>query len=167
MGVMFAIFQIQILVYLGARKLQWRPILRNGPFTSGPGFSASNISVTTGSSGAVLSAFQCLFCKVQGHLELFCNFKKMDFRFPLSSFPSFENSCILEGMSNFLDYSSWFRPTLGSMIVGSPPKFGCFEEFARAVLLKKYEHTPIASLELSLGVTSPKLQTAPLPLVCR
>jgi hypothetical protein len=117
-----------------ARKLQWRPILRNGPFSSGPGFSASNISVTTGSSGAVPSAFQCHFCKVQGHLELFCNFKKTDFRFPLSSFPSFENSCILEGMSNFLDYSSWFRPTPGSLTVGSPPKFGCFEEFARAVL---------------------------------
>jgi hypothetical protein len=47
------------------------------------------------------------------------------------------------------------------------PKFGCFEEFARAVLLKKYEQTPIASLELSLGVTSPKPQTAHLPLVRR
>jgi hypothetical protein len=45
-----------------ARKLQWRPILRNGPFTSGPGFLASNISVTTGLSGVVPSAFQCHFC---------------------------------------------------------------------------------------------------------
>jgi hypothetical protein len=40
-----------------ACKLQWRPILRNGPFKSGPGLSASNISVTTGSSGRVPSAF--------------------------------------------------------------------------------------------------------------
>jgi hypothetical protein len=119
------------------RKLQWRPILQNGPFTSGLGISASNISVMTGSSGAVTSAFQCHFCKVQGHLELFCNFKKTNFEFPLSSFPSFENSHILEGTSNSLDYSSWFRPTPGSLTVGSPPKFGCFEEFARVVLLKK------------------------------
>jgi hypothetical protein len=33
------------------RKLQWRPILRNGPFASGPGPAALDISVTTGSSG--------------------------------------------------------------------------------------------------------------------
>jgi hypothetical protein len=148
-----------------ARKLQCRPILRNGPFTSGP--AASNISVTTDSSGGDPSAFQCHFCKVKGHLELFCNLKKTDFGFPLSSFPSFEKSCILEGTLNFLDYSSWFRPLPGSLTDGSPPKFGCFEEFARAVLLKKSEQTPISSLELSLGVSSPKPQTPLLPLVRR
>jgi hypothetical protein len=44
--------------------------------------------------------------KVKGHLELFCNFKKTVFGFPLSSFPSFESNCILEGTSHFLDYGS-------------------------------------------------------------
>jgi hypothetical protein len=111
--------------------------LRNGPSTSGPGLSVSNLSAKAGSSGAVSPAFQCHFCKVQGHLELFCNFKKMEFGFPLSSLPSFESSRILEGTSNLLDYSSWFRLTPGSLTVGSPPMFGCFEDFARAVLLKK------------------------------
>jgi hypothetical protein len=148
------------------RNLQWRPILRNGPFASGSGPAALDISVSSGSSGGGPSAFQCLFCKVKGHLELFCNLKKTKFRFPLSSFPSFERRSILEGTLKFLDYSSWFRPLPGSLTAG-PPKFGCFEEFARAVLLKKSEQTPIASLALSLGVTSPKPQTAPLPLVCR
>jgi hypothetical protein len=96
-----------------AHKLQWRPILRNGPFTSGPGLAASNFSVTAGLSGGGPSAFQCHFYKVQGHLELFYNLKKTNFGFPLSSFPSFEKICILEGTSNFLDYSSWFCPTQG------------------------------------------------------
>jgi hypothetical protein len=94
---------------------------------------------------------------------LFCNFKKTVFGFPLSSFPSFESNCILEGTSHFLDYGSWFRPTPGSLTAGAPPKFACFGEFARAVLLKIYEQTHVASLELSLGVTSPKPQTALLP----
>jgi hypothetical protein len=147
------------------RNLQWRPILRNGPFASGPGPSALDISVSSGSSGVGPSAFRCHFCKVKGHLELFCNLKKTNFGFPLSSFPSFERRSNLEGTLKFLDYSSWFSPLLGSLTPG-PPKFGCFEEFIRAVLLKKSEQTPIASLELSLGVTSPKPQTAPLPLVC-
>jgi hypothetical protein len=80
-----------------ARKLQWRPILWNGPFTSGPGLAASNFSVTAGSSGGVPSAFQCHFCKVQGHLELFCNLKKTNFGFPLSSFPSFEKVAFWKG----------------------------------------------------------------------
>jgi hypothetical protein len=148
------------------RKLQWRPILRNGPFASGPGPAALDIFVTPSSSGGVPSAFQYHFCKVKGHLELFCNLKKTKFRFPLSSFPSFERRSNLEGALNFLDYGSWFRPLPGSLTAG-PPKFGCFEEFARAVLLKKSEQTPIASLKLSLGVTSPKPQTALLPLVRR
>jgi hypothetical protein len=121
------------------RKLQWRPILRNVPSKSGPGPSATNFSEKAGSFGVGSPAFQCHFCKVQEHLELFCNFKKTEFGFPLSSFPSFEGSRILEGMTNFLDYSSWFRLTPGSLTDGSPPKFGCFEDFARAVLLKKYE----------------------------
>ena len=98
-------------------------------------------------------------------MELFCNLKKTDFGFPLSSFPSFQRSSNLEGTLKFLDYSSWFRPLPGSLTVG-PPKFGCFEEFAQAVLLKKSEQPPIASLELSLGVTSPKPQTASSPVVC-
>jgi hypothetical protein len=117
-------------------KLQWRPILRNGPFATRPGPVALDISVSSGSSSGGPSAFQCHFCKVKGHLELFYNLKKTNFRFSLSLFPSFERRSNLEGMLNFLDYSSWFRPLLGSLTAG-PPKFGCFEEFARAVLLKK------------------------------
>jgi hypothetical protein len=151
----------------GIRKLHWRPILRNRPFMSGPGPSASSISVKAGLSGVAPSAFLCHFCKVKGHLELFCNLKKMVFRFLLASFPSFESKCLLEGTSHFPVYGSWFRPTLGSMTAGAPPIFACFEEFARAVLLKKYEQAPVASLELSLGVTSPKPQTATLPSALR
>jgi hypothetical protein len=147
------------------RNLQWRSILRNGPFASGPRPLALDISVSSGSFGVGPLDFRCHFCKVKGHLELFCNLKKTNFGFPLSSFPSFERRSNLEGTLKFVDYSSWFRPLPGSLTAG-PPKFGCFEEFARAVLLKKSEQTRIASLELSLGVTSPKPQTAPLPLVC-
>jgi hypothetical protein len=144
------------------RRLHWRPILRNGPFMTGPGLSASPIPGKAGLFGTVSSAFLCQYCKVKGHLELFCNLKKTEFGFPLSSFPSFESNCLLEGSSHFPDFGSWFRPTPGSLTVGAPPTFACFGEFARAVLLKIYEQAPEASLELSLGVTSPKPQTAPL-----
>jgi hypothetical protein len=141
------------------RNLQWRPILRMGPVTPRPGPSALAISGSSGSSVVGPSAFLCHFCKVNRHLELFCNLKKPKFGFPLSLFPSFVSRSNLEGKLKFLDYSSWFRPLPGSLTAG-PPKFGWFEEFARAVLLEKSEQTPFASLELSLGVTSPKPQTA-------
>jgi hypothetical protein len=144
------------------RRLHWRPILRNGPFMTEPGLSASPIPGKAGLSGMVSSAFLCQYCKVKGHLELFCNLKKTAFGFPLSSFPSFESNCLLEGSSHFPDFGSWFRPTPGSLTIGAPPIFASFSEFARAVLLKIYEQAPVASLELSLGVTSPKPQTASL-----
>jgi hypothetical protein len=52
------------------RRLQWRPILRNGPFRPGPDLGRLDLS------GSVSSAFLCLFCKARGHLELFCKRKK-------------------------------------------------------------------------------------------
>jgi hypothetical protein len=145
------------------RRLHWRPILRNRPFMTGPSLSPPPpIPGKAGLSGMVSSAFLCQYCKFKGHLELFCNLKKSEFGFPLSLFPSFESNCLLEGSSYSSDFGSWFRPTPGSLTVGAPPTFACFGEFARAVLLKIYEQAPEASLELSLGVTSPKPQTAPL-----
>jgi hypothetical protein len=45
---------------------------------------------------------------------------------------------------------------------GGPPYFSCFEEFAREVL-KNSESSPLQFPTLSLGVTSPKPQTAPSP----
>jgi hypothetical protein len=80
--------------------------------------------------------FLCHLCKVKGHLELFCHLKKPRFRFPLNSCPSFESRSNLAGKLKFLDYSSWFRSPSMSL-TGGPPRFGCFEEFPRAVLLKK------------------------------
>ena len=116
-----------------SRRLQWRPILRNGPLRPGLGPGRMDLS------GSVTSALLCLFCKARGHLELFCKRKKSEFGFPLSSFPSFESICLLEGSPCLLDFGSWFRPTSGSLTVGAPPTFACFGEFARAVLLKIYE----------------------------
>jgi hypothetical protein len=90
-------------------------------------------------------------------MKLFCHLKKPSFGFPLNLFPSFESRSNLARKLKFLDYSYWFRsPT--EPLTGGPPKFGCFEEFARAVLLKKSEQAPLASLELSLAVTSSKPQ---------
>jgi hypothetical protein len=149
------------------RRLRWWSILRNGPFRPGLGPSAHPYLGRTDLSGSVSSAFLCHFCNARGHLELFCNRKKLEFGFPLSSFPSFESNCLLEGSSRLLDFGSWFRPSPGSLTGGTPPAFACFGEFARAVLLKIYEQAPETSLELSLGVTSPKPQTAPLLLALR
>jgi hypothetical protein len=63
------------------------------------------------------------------------------------------------GKLKFLDHSSWFR-SLAEPLIGGPPSYGCFEELARVVLLKKSKTTPLQSLALSLGVTSSKPQTA-------
>jgi hypothetical protein len=65
----------------------------------------------------------------------------------------------LVGNQNSPDHSTWFRTPVVSLI-GGPTIFSCFEEFAREVL-KKSESTPLQSLTLSLGVTSPKPQPAP------
>jgi hypothetical protein len=59
-----------------SRRLQWRPILRNGPFRPGLGIGRLELS------GSVSSAFLCLFCKARGHLELFCKRKKIRIWFP-------------------------------------------------------------------------------------
>jgi hypothetical protein len=64
------------------------------------------------------------------------------------------------GKLKFLDHSSWFRSP-AEPLIGGPPSYSCFEEFARVVLLKKSKTTPLQSLTLSLGVTSSKPQTAP------
>jgi hypothetical protein len=61
------------------RKLHWRPILRNGPFMSGPGLSASSTSVKAGSSGAV---------KLRGIWNCFAILRKRYLDFPfLHSLP--------------------------------------------------------------------------------
>jgi hypothetical protein len=85
-------------------------------------------------------------------LELFCPSKKSSFGFPLTSFPAFESQASLVGKLKFLDHSSWFRFP-AEPLIGGPPSYSCFEEFARVVLLKKSETTPLQSLTLSLGVT--------------
>jgi hypothetical protein len=95
------------------RNLQWRPIWKRGPIGPlGP------------------SAFLCQFCKAKGHLELFCPLKKSSFGFPLISFPSFEGRASLVGKLKFLDHSSWFRSP-AEPLIGGPPSYRCFEEFAR------------------------------------
>jgi hypothetical protein len=101
------------------------------------------------------------FCKALGHLELFCPSKKSSFGFPLASFPAFGSRAILVGNRNSPDHSTWFRSPVVSLS-GGPPYFSCFEEFAREVL-KKSESSPLQYPTLSLGVTSPKPQTAPSP----
>jgi hypothetical protein len=144
------------------RRLQWRPILRNGPLRPelGPG--------RTDLSGSATSALFCLFCKARGHLELFCKRKKSEFGFPLSSFPSFESICPLEGSLRPLDFGSWFRSSPRPLTGGTPPSFASFGEFAEAVsLLKKPEQAPETSLELALGVTSTKPQPASPPFALR
>jgi hypothetical protein len=145
-----------------SRRLQWRPILRNGPLR--PGLELGRMDL----SGSASSAFLCLFCKARGHLELFCKRKKSEFGFPLSSFPSFESFCPLEGSPRLLDFGSWFRSSSRSLTGGTPPSFASFGEFAEAVLLlKKSEQAPDTSLELALGVTSTKPQPASPPLALR
>jgi hypothetical protein len=76
------------------RNLQWRPVRARGPVgLLGP------------------SAFRCLFCKVRGHLELFCPSKKSPFGFPLASFPVFGSRAILVGNRKSPDHStSGFAP---------------------------------------------------------
>jgi hypothetical protein len=132
--------------------------------STGLGFATSN-GVSFGLRGPVgllgPSAFRCLFCKVRGHLDLFCPSKKSIFSFPLASFPAFGSRAILVGNRNSPDHSTWFRSPMVSL-TGGPPSFSCFEEFAREVL-KKSESSPLQSLTLSLGLTSPKPQTAPSP----
>jgi hypothetical protein len=96
---------------------------------------------------------------VRGHLELFCPSKKSSFGFPLASFPAFGSRAILVGNRKSPDHSTWFRSPAVSLI-GGPPSYSCFEEFAREIL-KKSESSPLQSLTLSLGVTSSKPQTAP------
>jgi hypothetical protein len=150
-----AVLQNSNLNLFRPHNLQWRPILKRG--SVGPG-SGPSTSCRSRPPGIGPSVFFAIFCKVKGHLELFYHLKKPRFRFPLNLFPSFESRSNLAGKLKFLDYSSWFRSPSVSLTSG-PLRFGCFEEFARAVLLKKSEQTPLASLELSLGVTSPKPQT--------
>jgi hypothetical protein len=144
------------------RNLHWWPILSKGFVGPGSGPSSSS---RLGSTDVGPSAFLCHFCKVKGHMELFCRFKKQSFGFPLNLFPSFESRTNSAGKLKFLYYSSWFRSP-AAPLPGGPPMIGCFEEFAWVVLLKKSEQTPLASLELSLGVTSPKPQTAASSPVC-
>jgi hypothetical protein len=144
------------------RNLQCRPIRKRGPV--GPSFGPSG-ACRLRSPGVGPSAFLCHFCKAKGHLELFCHLKKTNFGFPLISFPSFESRTNSVGKLKFLDHNSWFRSP-AEPLIGGPPKYGCFEEFAWVVLLKKSETTPLQSLALSLCVTSSKPQTATTSLVC-
>jgi hypothetical protein len=144
------------------RNLQWRPIRKRGPV--GPPFGPSG-ACRLGSPDVGPSAFLCHFCKVKGHLDLFCHLKKTNFEFPLILFPSFESRTNSVGKLKFLDHNSWFRSP-AEPLIGGPPKYGCFKEFARVVLLKKSETTLLQSLALSLGVTSSKPQTATTSPVC-
>lgn len=96
------------------RRLQWRPVLRNGPIR--PGLELGRMDL----SGPASSAFCCLFCKARGHLELFCKKKKTEFGFPLSTFPSFESLCPLGGSPRPLDFGSWFRPLSRTLVDGPP-----------------------------------------------
>jgi hypothetical protein len=104
------------------RNLQWRPVRARGPVgLLGP------------------STFSCHFCKGRGHLDLFCPKKKTSFGSPLASFPAFGSRVILVGNQNSPDHSTWFRTPVVSLI-GGPPKFSCFEEFAREVLKNPNRH---------------------------
>jgi hypothetical protein len=121
------------------RNLQWRPIRKRGPI--GPPVGLSD-ACRLGSPGVDPPAFLCQFCKAKGHLKLFCHLKKSSFRFPLILFPSFESRANSVGKLKFLDHSSWFRSP-AEPLIGGPPSYGCFEEFAWVVLLKKSETTPL------------------------
>jgi hypothetical protein len=83
------------------RNLQWRPVRVRGP---------------AGPLGPPV--FRCHFCKVRGHLELFCPSKKSSFGFPLASFPAFGSRAILVGNRKSLDHSTWFRSPVVSLIGG-------------------------------------------------
>jgi hypothetical protein len=104
------------------RNLHWRPVRAQGPVgLLGP------------------STFHCHFCKVRGHLELFCPSKKSPFGFPLASFLAFGSRAILVGNRKSPDHSTWFRSTAMSM-TGGPPSYNCFEEFTREVLKNPNRH---------------------------
>jgi hypothetical protein len=104
------------------RNIHWRPVRARGPVgLLGP------------------SGFRCLFCKVRGHLELFCPSKKSSFGFPLASFPAFGSQAILVGNQKSSDHSTWFRSPVVSL-TGGPPSYSCFEEFAREVLKNLNRH---------------------------
>jgi hypothetical protein len=83
------------------RNLQWRPVRVQGP---------------AGPLGP--PAFRCHFCKVRGHLELFCPSKKSSFGFPLASFRAFGSRAILVGNKKSPDHSTWFRSPAVSLIGG-------------------------------------------------
>jgi hypothetical protein len=135
-------FQISNSSWSRPRNLQWRPVRARGPVgLPGP------------------PTLSCHFCKGRGHLDFFCPSKYTSFGSSLTSFPAFGSRAFLVGNQNSPDHSTWFRTPVASLISG-PPIFSCFEEFAREVL-KNFESTPLQSLTLSLGVTSPKPQPAP------
>jgi hypothetical protein len=83
--------------------------------------------------------FSAFFVKPGDIWNCSANVKKSEFGFPLSSFPSFESNCPLEGSPHLLDFGSWFRSSSQSLTGGTPPSFASFGEFAEAVLLKKSE----------------------------
>jgi hypothetical protein len=134
-------FQISNSSRSRPRNLQWRPVRARGP---------------VGLPGS--QTLCCHFCKGRGHLDFFCPSKNTSFGSPLTSFPAFGSRALLVGNQNSPDHSTWFRSPVASLI-GGPPIFSCFEEFAREVL-KKFESAPLQSLTLSLGVTSTKPQPA-------
>jgi hypothetical protein len=104
------------------RNLQWRPMRARGP---------------VGLLGPPTLSYH--FCKGRGHLDLFCPNKKTSFGSPLASFPAFGSRAILVGNQNSPDHNSWFRTPVVSLN-GGPPKFSCFEEFAREVLKNPNRH---------------------------
>jgi hypothetical protein len=111
-------FQISNSSWSRPRNLQWRPVRARGPVgLLGP------------------PTLSCHFCKGRGHLDFFCPNKNTSFGSPLTSFPAFVVRAILVGNQNSPDHSTWFRTPLVSLI-GGPPIFSCFEEFAREVLKK-------------------------------
>jgi hypothetical protein len=55
-------------------------------------------------------AFRCHFCKVRGHLELFCPSKKSSFGFPLTLFPAFGSRANLVGKLKFPATVPGFAP---------------------------------------------------------
>jgi hypothetical protein len=115
-------FQISNSNWSRPRNLQWRPVRARGPVgLLGP------------------PTLSCHFCKGRGHLDLFCPNKITSFGSPLTSFPAFGSRVTLVGNQNSPDHSTWFRTPVVSLI-GGPPKFSCFEEFAREVLKNLNRH---------------------------